>query len=234
MDFAPLHPWDLEQAAAVELQRQLAEQVCCQARNPIKPQTVAGVDVSCAWRGDLFHAAVVLLSFPELQPLATVTASARSDFPYRPGLLSFRELPVILQAFGKLQLAPDLILVDGQGIAHPRGIGLASHLGLWLGLPTIGCAKSRLYGNHEPVGEQRGQRQPLQSPQGKKLGLVLRTRDRVKPLYVSPGHLLDPDQAADLVLACGRGYRLPEPTRLAHLASNQQRRKEEPAGQSRS
>ncbi len=227
MEFAELHRWDLDRQAAVELQRQLAGQVCLQVRQLPRLRLIAGVDVSCRWQSNQFHAAVVVLSFPELQPVVTATASAISNFSYLPGLLSFRELPVILQAFRQLPVVPELILADGQGIAHPRGIGLASHLGLWLGLPTIGCAKSRLFGSHDPVDQKRGEQQPLYSPQGEKIGLVLRTRDRVKPLYVSPGHLINVEQTAELVLACGKGYRLPEPTRLAHLASNQQRRQQE-------
>lgn len=230
MDFPSLHQWNLDRAAAIALQRDLAGRVCIQPQQTVTPQLVAGVDVSCRWQSNRFHAAVVVLNFPDLRPVATAVASARNDFPYLPGLLSFRELPVILQAFRLLPVVPELVLVDGQGIAHPRGIGLASHLGLWLELPTIGCAKSRLYGRHEPVGDRRGDRQPLTSPNGERIGVVLRTRDRVKPLYVSPGHLVGIEQAAELVLACGGGYRLPEPTRLAHQASNQQRRCREAGG----
>ncbi len=227
MEFPHLHDWDLDAAAAIALQRQLAGRLCCRSEKPLLQQLVAGVDVSCRWQSDRFHAAVVVLSFPALQPVASAAASARSSFPYIPGLLSFRELPVVLQAFRQLPLRPDLVLVDGQGIAHPRGIGLASHLGLWLQLPTIGCAKSRLFGHHQPVGETRGARQPLFSPEGEQVGQVLRTRSRVKPLYVSPGHLINNEEAVRLVLACGAGYRLPEPTRLAHQAANARRREQD-------
>jgi len=223
MDFPQLHDWDLTPEQAIALQRQLADQVrlCGPPLNEIR--SVAGVDVSCRWQGTRFHAAVVVLSFPQLQPLEVATASRDGGFPYIPGLLSFRELPVVLEACAKLRHAPDLLLVDGQGIAHPRRFGLASHLGLWLNLPSIGCAKSRLFGEHGEVGERRGEAAPLRAPDGEEIGVLLRTRDRVKPLYVSPGHLLAIEQAGKLVLACGGRYRLPEPTRLAHQASNRQR-----------
>jgi deoxyribonuclease V len=168
---------------------------------------------------------VVVHSFPSLQPQAIATASLEVDFPYIPGLLSFRELPVILQALEKLPQSPDLLLVDGQGIAHPRGLGLASHLGLWLDLPTIGCAKSRLYGEHGEVGEKKGESVPLKNKGGATIGCVLRSRDRIKPLYISPGHRISVKSAAAIVLACCDKYRLPEPIRAAHLASNQQRLK---------
>ena len=223
MKFLPLHDWNLTPAEAIVLQKRLASQVKImpQLLGPVK--TVAGVDVSCRWHGRRFHAAVVVLTFPELQPVETATASRDGDFPYIPGLLSFRELPVVLEAFAKLNNPPDLLLVDGQGVAHPRYLGLASHLGLWLDLPSIGCAKSRLFGEYGELGEYRGDSSPLRSPQGDDIGVLLRTRDRVKPLYVSPGHLVSIEQAQQMVLDCGGRYRLPEPIRLAHQASNCQR-----------
>jgi deoxyribonuclease V len=227
MDFPQLHDWNLNPGQAIALQRQLAERVSLSGPPLAGIRSVAGVDVSCRWQGKRFHAAVVVLSFPELQLLEIATASRDGDFPYVPGLLSFRELPVVLEACGKLRRSPDLLLVDGQGIAHPRRFGLASHLGLWLSLPSIGCAKSRLYGVHGELGEQRGDAAPLLSPQGEELGVLLRTRDRVKPLYISPGHLLNIEQVRELVLACGGRYRLPEPIRLAHQASNRQRLNDE-------
>lgn len=223
MDFIPLHNWDLTPVEAIALQRRLAVQIKMTEPLPDPVRTVAGVDVSCRWHGRRFHAAVVVLSFPELQLIETATASRDGDFPYIPGLLSFRELPVVLEACAKLCRQPDLLLVDGQGIAHPRRFGLASHLGLWLNLPSIGCAKSRLFGEHGDLAEQRGNATSLLSPEGEELGVLLRTRDRVKPLYISPGHLINIGQAKQMVLACGGRYRLPEPIRLAHQASNRQR-----------
>lgn len=222
MDFADLHPWDMDYRAAVALQRRLAEQVVLAPPGSWAPRRIAGVDVSYEKHGDQFFAGVVVLSFPELEPLATASAHDRVAFPYIPGLLSFRELPVLLQAFRQLPIIPDAVLVDGQGIAHPRRLGLASHLGLWLDLPTVGCAKSRLCGRHEEPGSRRGDRVPLLDG-AERIGTVLTTRDRVRPLYISPGHLMDHDQAVALTLACGRGYRLPEPTRQAHLLTNRLR-----------
>ncbi|WP_303723000.1 deoxyribonuclease V [Malonomonas rubra] len=223
MKFAHLHDWTHDSAAAIELQRELTRQVVCEDRLPEKLSTIAGVDVSCRFRSRLFHAAVVLLSYPDFRPLETVTASLEVDFPYIPGLLSFRELPVVLLALEKLQQLPDLLLVDGQGIAHPRRLGLAAHLGLWLDLPTIGCAKTRLYGEHFTVGENKGDFSRLFDKKGNPIGTVLRSRNGVKPLYISPGHLISVERATALALSCCGRYRLPEPIRAAHAASNRQR-----------
>jgi len=225
MNFSDLHPWNLTPKQAISLQQELAGLVCLVDRLPVPLRTVAGVDVSYRKHGTTFHAAVVVLSFPELQIVDQASAVAESPFPYIPGLLSFRELPVLLEAFRKLLTVPDLVLVDGQGIAHPRRLGLASHLGIWLGLPTIGCAKSRLVGMADAVGKPRGANQPLLDKE-EEIGRVLRTRTGVKPLYVSPGHLVTIATAARLTLDCGGGFRLPEPTRRAHLLSNQVRQKE--------
>lgn len=222
MDFPDLHPWPENGREAVALQRELATWVRLLPRARLQPTLVAGVDVSHELHGQRLFAAVVVLNWPDLQPLATASAEAEACFPYIPGLLSFRELPVLLDAFRQLPLRPDLILVDGQGVAHPRRLGLASHLGLWLDLPTIGCAKSRLCGEHGAPGLRKGDRVPL-LVEGEERGTLLTTRDQVKPLYISPGHLLDLDSAAALVLSCTSRYRLPEPTRQAHLLTNQLR-----------
>lgn len=226
MDFPELHKWNLTPADAIELQLQLAGQVLVKNFLPESPDLVAGVDVSYRWHGTRFFAAVVVLRIPGLEVVGEASASGDVTFPYIPGLLSFRELPVLLEAFRKLSLRPDLILVDGQGIAHPRRLGLASHLGLWLDLPTIGCAKSRLCGDHLPPGEQRGQQIPLWHQQ-EQVGVVLTTRNRVKPLYISPGHKVNIPRATEMVLSCGGKYRLPEPTRQAHLLSNRLRQQAE-------
>ncbi len=223
MDFPDLHRWDLTPKDAVALQKRLAASVEVQDRLPRSVATVAGVDVSYEKWGREFFAGIVVLSFPELEPLVEATARGRVDFPYIPGLLSFRELPVVLDAFRRLQLVPDLVLVDGQGIAHPRRLGIASHLGLWLDRPTIGCAKSRLCGDHEQPGGNKGDRAELRDGD-EVIGTVLTSRARVKPLYISPGHRLGCETAADLALACCRRYRLPEPTRLAHHLTNRLRR----------
>lgn len=223
MDFAALHDWDLDPRRAVALQRELAEQVRLMPTLPASPATVAGVDVSYEKHGDHFFAAVVVLDFATLTVIDQAWADDRVDFPYIPGLLSFRELPVLLAAFRRLKTVPDVVLVDGQGVAHPRRIGLASHLGLWLNLPTVGCAKSRLCGSHDEPGMKRGEAAPLWL-EDEVVGMVLRTRERVKPLYVSPGHLLDVESATRLTLACTGRYRMPEPTRLAHHLTNQLRK----------
>jgi deoxyribonuclease V len=223
MDFPWLHDWPATGSTAVALQRRLAPAVASTGDLPQPLRYVAGVDVSYEKHGDLFFAAVVVLDWPALQLVDQATASALVDFPYVPGLLSFRELPVLLQAFRGLTTVPDAVLVDGQGIAHPRRLGLASHLGLWLQIPTVGCAKSRLCGEFTEPAADRGAASPL-ILQGETVGTVLRSRSRVKPLFVSPGHRISVAAAGDLVLACCRRYRLPEPTRQAHLLTNALRR----------
>ena len=222
MDFAQLHDWSVTYTEAVALQRQLATQVRLEDGVTPSLRWVAGVDVSYEKHGDLFFAAVVVLSYPDLQVVEEASAVDRVSFPYIPGLLSFRELPVLLQAFEGLQTRPDVVLVDGQGVAHPRRLGLASHLGLWLQLPTIGCAKSRLCGEYEEPGPQKGEGAALVL-NGDPVGVVLRTRERVRPLYVSPGHLCTVARTAQVTLACTTRYRLPEPTRQAHLFTNRLR-----------
>jgi deoxyribonuclease V len=229
MNFPHLHDWSVTYKEAVALQRRLAEDVILENRLPEVVQLVAGVDVSYEKHGDLFFAAVVVVAREEGRVVEEASAMGRVDFPYIPGLLSFRELPIILEAFRRLRTTPDALLVDGQGIAHPRRLGLASHLGLWLNLPVVGCAKSRLCGTHPPPGERKGERVPL-IDKGEQVGVVLTTRDRVRPLFISPGHLIDTAAAAELVLSCTTRYRMPEPTRLAHQLTNQLRVKNQALG----
>lgn len=219
MNVPDLHPWNLSPREAVALQRELAGRVAMRGTDAGTVRLAAGVDVSCSRFSPRVFAAVVLFDLVENAVVETASAQADESFPYVPGLLSFRELPVVLAAFRTLRRIPDVVLVDGQGLAHPRRLGIASHLGLWLDLPTIGCAKSRLCGVHDEPGAARGAWASLLDG-GEEIGRVLRTRDRVRPLYVSPGHRIDMEAAVETVLACGRGYRLPEPTRLAHVASN--------------
>jgi deoxyribonuclease V len=225
MLFPELHNWSMSYREAAELQRQLALEVVLRTELPKPLRTVAGVDVSYEKHGDLFFAAVVVLSFPDLEVIEEASSAGRVHFPYIPGLLSFRELPILLEAFRRLETAPGAILVDGQGIAHPRRLGIASHLGLWLDLPTVGCAKSRLCGTHAEPGRERGESVPLVLGE-EEIGTVLRTRSGVRPLFISPGHKIDGPAAVDLVLACGRRTRMPEPTRLAHLLTNRLRRED--------
>lgn len=223
MDFPQLHPWPQTAREAIALQRELAGRVRLGSPSNLQPTRVAGVDVSHELYGHRLFAAVVVLSWPDLQQLTSASAEGDAAFPYIPGLLSFRELPVLLEAFRRLPLRPDLVLVDGQGIAHPRRLGLASHLGLWLDLPTIGCAKSRLCGVHDPPGQSKGDQVPL-LVDGEEIGALLTTRNKIKPLYISPGHRIDLASAIPLVLSCTSRYRLPEPTRLAHQLTNRLRR----------
>ncbi len=222
MRIANLHDWNLTSQEGRILQRELALSIQLQPV-PENPRLVAGADVAFNRNENLFFASIILLSYPDLKVIEETSAHHRSTFPYVPGLLSFREGPVLLKAFEKLRNTPDVVLFDGQGLAHPRRFGLACHLGLWLGLPSIGCAKSRLVGTHlEPAAEQGGST-PLMDHE-EKIGEVLRTKTGIKPLYISPGHLADFESSARLVLSCCTRYRLPEPTRLADIRVGQIKR----------
>lgn len=213
-----LHSWELTPAEAREAQRALAARVWRQDRLG-KVQRIAGVDVGFEQGGAVTRAAVVVLSWPELEVVERVLARVPTSFPYVPGLLSFRELPAILQAFDQLAAKPDLVLCDGQGIAHPRRFGIACHLGVWLDLPTIGIAKKRLVGHHDEPGDEMGASTPLWDKE-EQIGTVLRTRQGVKPVFVSTGHRVSQETVLDWVLKCLTRYRLPEPIRQAHhLAS---------------
>jgi deoxyribonuclease V len=216
------HSWELDTAAARDLQLQLASRVDC-SRPFEHYETVAGADVSYNIRNPRLYAAVVVLRAGTWEPIDRSGVVAEAKFPYVPGLLSFREIPAVLQAFNGLKARPDLVMCDGQGIAHPRRFGLASHLGLWLGLPTIGCAKSRLCGDSEEPGPNRGDWSPLRDGD-ETIGAVLRTRSRVKPLFVSCGHLCNLESAIAATLAASPTYRIPIPTRLAHQYVNDLRR----------
>ncbi len=209
-----LHEWQVTVTRAVAIQRELAGQVVTTGSIG-KVELVAGVDISILKQENLARGAVVVLNYPELELVESQIAERVIEFPYVPGLLSFREAPVILDACEKLACNPDLIMIDGQGLAHPRGLGFASHLGVLWGKPIIGCAKSRLHGEHRLVGIERGKWVELMDEE-KTIGAVLRTRANIKPLYISIGHKIDLDSAIEWVLNCGGGYRLPEPTRLAH------------------
>jgi len=210
----PLHDWTLTPEEAAQVQEQLRARLDLTWDGAFRVNTIGGVDLS--FPEELAHCAIVVLRFPELTPLEAVTADVPLVFPYIPGLLAFREGPAMLAAWDKLSIKPDLLMFDGQGIAHPRGIGIASQMGLWLVRPSIGVAKSRLFGKHEPVGPNRGDRAALLDNRGNVIGAVLRTREKTNPLYVSPGHLIDVEHAVEFVLKSCTGYRLPEPTRWAH------------------
>src|SRR5579885_2248476 len=223
MSIQPLHAWVIEPSEAVALQRELAARVIREDRIEEPMRFIAGVDMAINEESEMARAAVVLLSFPELEIVERHVYEEPVRMPYIPGLLSFREIPCILGAFGKLKQRPQLVMVDGQGIAHPRRLGIASHLGLWLDLPTIGCAKSILRGDFdkEALGNEPGSWVPLvdKSHHNEVLGAALRTKARVNPMFISLGYGITLETSIHYVLACSRGYRLPEPTRLADKLS---------------
>lgn len=213
------HRWDLDPRDAVRLQAHLRQRVETRDRLP-EVTAVGGVDVGFEDEGRTARAAVVVLSFPSLTLMEYAIARAPVTFPYVPGLLSFREIPVVLEALQKLRALPSLLLCDGQGYAHPRRLGIASHLGIVCDLPTVGVAKTLLVGRHEPVPDIRGTWRPLVDG-GETVGAALRTRAGVKPVYVSAGHRISLETALRYVMACVTRYRLPETTRWAHrLASH--------------
>jgi len=211
------HPWDLDSSQARELQSRLScEVIRCNGGMNVK--LIAGIDVSVSRFSRAGRAAVVVLDYRSLELCEVSVVEGDIDFPYIPGLLSFREAPLALRAWQRLKSRPDLLMVDGQGIAHPRRLGIASHLGLLLDIPSIGCAKSRLTGTHNLVPEEAGSYRLL-GEKNEIIGAAVRTKRRVKPVYVSIGHRIDLDSAISLVLECCRGFRLPQPTRLAHMAA---------------
>jgi len=208
------HSWQVTTAEAKTIQLQLAGEVVREGKLT-NPRLIAGVDISVNRWDKTGTGAVVVLDYPSLEIVEVKVVTDKVTFPYVPGLLTFREAPLILAALEELTVTPDLLMVDGQGIAHPRRIGLAAHLGLCLGIPTIGCAKSRLCGECGELPFEQGSHAGL-FDNGEVIGAVVRTRTGVKPLYVSIGHMIDLDGAIHWVEECCRGYRLPEPTRLAH------------------
>lgn len=207
------HRWDLPPRDAIDLQTQLASQIVLED-DPGEIRTVAGADMSIDTRTGTGFGGVIVFEFPSLREIERVSASGPLTFPYIPGLLSFREGPILLEAFEKLRNTPDVILFDGQGIAHPRRLGIACHLGLILNQPSIGCGKSLLCGTYKEPGPLKGDMTPLED-HGAVVGAVLRTRDRVRPVFISPGHRISPARAIKIVLQCTDGYRIPKPTRLA-------------------
>jgi len=219
---ARTHRWHLSVEAALRLQRRLAAAVDTGARLG-RVRLVAGADAAYHRDGERLVAAVVVLALPGLEVVEEASAEGRVGFPYVPGLFGFREAPIVLRACTRLRTRPDVLVCDGQGIAHPRRFGLACHLGYCLDLPTIGCAKSRLTGEHGPPGARRGSWSWLRQG-SERLGVVLRTRDAVRPVYVSPGWAIGFRDARALVLDTSAGYRLPEPTRRANLLVNALRR----------
>ncbi len=219
-----LHSWHCSPTQAAKLQRDLARALVLD--RPIASyRHIVSVDVSYNLGESMLYAAAIVFDAENQLVVERVSASMKVNFPYIPGYLSFRELPPILKALSKVKTPCQAVLADGQGIAHPRGFGLASHLGLWLNLPTIGCAKSRLFGHCKEPTPKRGNRTPLFSDnQSRVIGAALRTRSNVKPLFVSVGHLCDLDSAIELILKLSGKTRLPTPSHLAHHLANQIRK----------
>lgn len=221
---AASHPWEVSPARAVEIQRELAARV--RIERPARAiRYVAGTDAATSVDERDALAAVVLWDVERREVVERRIGRRRLTFPYVPGLLSFREAPAVLAALAELDTEPDALLCDGHGLAHPRAFGVACHVGVLSGLPAVGCAKSRLVGSHGAPGRSRGSRRALRHD-GQTVGVVLRTRSGVRPVYVSVGHRIDLDSAIRLVLACGAGFRLPEPLRLADQLAGSTRRGE--------
>lgn len=222
MKINELHSWDIAPADAAALQRELAGKI--DVRTPLtKWDLVAGADISYNRFSSTIYVAVVVVRTADGAIVETAEAIHETRFPYIPGFLSFREAPAVLQALAHLKTEPDVLMVDGQALAHPRRFGLGCHLGLWLDRPCLGCAKSRLIGTFKEPGQRAGSVAPLKD-KDEIIGSVVRTKDGVRPLFISAGHKLDLPSAVQVVLATCRGYRIPEPTRQAHLHVNAMRR----------
>jgi len=202
---------------AIQFQEALKDRIILK-KTFSKVRTIGGGDVAYSKDGKYCFGAIAVLSFPDMEALDTATAVGKIPFPYIPGLLSFREGPILIKTFKRLKLKPDVMIYDGQGIAHPRGMGLASHMGLWLDVPSIGCAKTSLLDEFISPGPSKGNVESIRW-KGKKVGAVLRTRENVKPLFVSPGHRIDLPTSIQLILKSCKGYRFPEPLRKAHQTS---------------
>jgi len=211
-----LHSWNLSYAQAAKLQEQLSKKVqFCRLKK--EPKLIAGLDCAFSKNGEKVISAVVVLKIPDFEVIETQSAVRKVTMPYIPGLLSFREAPACIAAIQKLKTEPDLFIIDGQGIAHPRRLGLAAHLGLFFNKPAIGCAKSRLIGRYKEPSLQKGKYNLLED-KGQTIGAVVRTRKNVKPLFISVGNKCTLQDAIRIILICAVKYRLPEPTRLAHLS----------------
>jgi deoxyribonuclease V len=217
------HDWSLSPKEAIALQKRLAAEVRIQPL-ATRFRIVGAADISYGRHTGCLIAVILLFKWPSLDLIESAHHVCKAAFPYVPGLLSFREVPPLIEAYRKMGQKPDVLLCDGQGIAHPRKLGFAAHLGLCLGIPTVGCAKSRLCGDHERLTLKKGRSVPLLLD-GEPVGLVFCSRDGVKPIYISPGHLSDIASSKKLVSRCLRSYRIPEPLRLAHIEANRIRQK---------
>ena len=220
-----LHRWDLRPEEAVKLQSKLQSQLDIIPLT-CHPMLVAGADISYEKHDNHLYAAAVVVELASFKIVEIQLAEGDVDFPYIPGLLSFRESPILLKALEKIQTPFDVLAIDGQGTAHPRGFGIASHIGLLADVPTVGIAKSILVGTHEPLEECCGSWKPLVY-KGKIVGAAVRTQNGIEPVYVSPGHKIDLECSIKLALSCTTKYRIPEPTRLAHIEVNKLRLKKQ-------
>lgn len=209
---------------ARELQIRLSEKLVISGK-PHKINYLAAVDVAYINNTNISLCVIVIFTYPELKLLNIISHHNKTLYPYIPGLLYFREGPVIIETFKKVKIQPDIIVLDGHGIAHPRKFGLASHVGLLLNIPAIGCAKSILYGSYKEPGEKRGSRALLYDDQQKPIGIVLRSRESVKPVFISPGHLVGIHESADIVMNCLTRYRIPEPLRFADIEVGRYKKK---------
>ncbi len=216
--YTPLHDWNLSPTEAVALQQQLRSQIRVEPLTKT-PRTIAGCDISFNKFEETVYAGIVVLDLETLETIEEAGVVSTASFPYIPGLLSFREIPSLLEAWAKLTIEPDVVMFDGHGIAHPRRIGIASHGGLFLNRPTFGCGKSVLVGKYDEPAPERGSWSPMTHYRDV-VGAALRTKNKVNPVYVSPGHLIDLQTAIDLTLRTNGGYRIPEPTRRAHNLVN--------------
>lgn len=230
MKTIPLHSWNVTPKEAAAIQTRLAKRIVLQPLGA-SPKIVAGADIAFDKDSDTAYSAVVLLEFPSLKPIGEFALKGPVTFPYIPGLLSFREAPLLLKLFEKVSPVPDLLFFDGQGLAHPRKLGLASHLGLLLDRPAVGCAKSRLTGHYAEPGQAKGSVSALLNDDEEIIGTVVRTREGCKPIFVSPGHKIDFAGSARWTLQCTTRYRIPEPTRLAHNLVGEFKRRDIKRGQ---
>lgn len=222
----PLHSWAVTASEAVALQKQLRQQIRIEPLSH-EPATIAGCDISFNKYEETVYAGIVVLRLDTLETVEEVGVVSTATFPYVPGLLTFREGPALMEAWQKLTIQPDVIMFDGHGIAHPRRMGIATHMGLWVNRPSFGCGKSVLVGEFDDPAPERGNWSPMVH-QNEVVGAALRTKNKVNPVFISPGHLIDLPTAIDLTLRCDGGYRLPEPTRRAHLFVNALRRQHLP------
>ncbi|AEH50955.1 endonuclease V [Pseudothermotoga thermarum] len=217
MKYEKLHEWNVSVEEAIKIQNQLRSKIKLMPLKEEKIRYVAGVDLSFP-EPNLGYAVIVVIDLFNMSIVENVAAKEKVVFDYIPGLLAFREGPVFLKAWENLKTKPNLVVFDGHGIAHPRGLGIASHMGLWINLPTIGVAKSKLYGFYKGLQQAKWSEVPLLDPSGNQIGIVIRTKENADPIFVSPGHLCDLDSASKIVKKmCLENNRLPEPTRLAHL-----------------